>query len=149
MIESFKRQAREWAKKVVTLNNTEVPHSQRAKKEALLKSANIIKKTVETVFSALDQLENTGLGFVQFAIPIAAIAAALAAMTKWTSDYLSLTTCKDTYNQLLSQGMSPSAANVAIEKMGCGKSGPIIDFKPLVIPALIGGGIWLYTQRGR
>lgn len=101
--------ARKWAQAVVDLHNTPVPPFLAARKAKLLKSANLIKKTLE----ATDPLRPMApaaaeLGFIP--LIVAGGVAAITAMSKWAKDSYAIKKDSDRYDTLVKSGLSPEQA---------------------------------------
>ena len=144
-IDQFKEKARDWAKQVVELHNMDVGTVLQPKKKSLLSTASTIKKTIESVFGTFDELENVGLG-VAFLIPVAVIAAALAAIAKWTYDYQKLKVLLSEQQRLESAGLSPqTAANVIAKKIDSSLIN--IDTKKMI--PLVGAIALLFWLKGK
>lgn len=146
LINNFKQRARDWAIKVVELTNTEVPGPLQPQKRKLLSQANIIKTGVEKIFGTMDEFVNVGLGIVPL-IPVAVLGASIAAMTKWSLDFVKFMEAVKEQRRLEATGMDPAkAAEIANQKL----SRPFIniDMKKLVLPAvLIGGAVWYFSRK--
>lgn len=144
-IAAFKNKAREWAKEVITLYNTPVPPALKNEKEALLKSAHTIKKGIESIFGTIEELENVGLG-LPVLIPIAVIAASMAAMYKWRKDWDKFISKIDYHKTLVDKGYSASEANAAIKNVS--ERGLVnIDGKNLLALSLAGLIAWWVWSR--
>lgn len=145
LINNFKAKARDWAINVVTLTNTEVPPSLQSQKRTLLSRANIIKTGVEKIFGTMDEFVNVGLGLLPV-VPIAVLGASIAAMTKWTYDFVKFMTAVKEQRRLEATGMSPDkAAEIANQNLN--KPFINIDMKNLILPAvLIGGAVWYFSH---
>lgn len=146
-IEQFKQKARKWAQQVVELSNTPVTGPLAEKKASLLKWAKYIKNGIESVFGTIDELENVGLGiaFIPL-VPVAVVAASLAAITKWTLDYQKFKQMVAEQKRLEDKGVDPVTASTIVAK----KSKPLfnLDLKgPLGLLLLGGGAWWLFTRR--
>lgn len=144
-IVSFKDTAREWAKKVVDLNNTQAKTSELQKTKAtLLKWAGVIRKGVETITGSIDEFEKAGLGFPVI-IPVAVIAASLAAMAKWTADYMKFKKAVALQQELISGGTSPKTASEMVSTLLKTGKVPLVNIaypKTLGVLALAIGGYW-------
>ncbi len=151
IVESFKNKARIWAKKVVTLSNTPVTGPLQKEKDSLLKQAKYIKKTIESVFGTIEELENVGLGLAPL-IPIAVITSALGAMTYWGTQFAKFMVSVAEQKRLESTGLSPSqAANIISKKSQSEKGffeGTLLDVKKILPIALLGGGAYYLYKKG-
>lgn len=107
-IEVLKEKARDWGKKVVVLNNTPVPPEYQAEKDKLIQWAKLIKTGIEKIFGTIDEVET--MGAVPLLIPIAAIGAAAAGITKWTLDYQKFMTKINRQKELVTGGLSNDQA---------------------------------------
>lgn len=148
LINDFKQRSRDWALKVVELVNTEVPGPLQPEKRKMLDRAKIIKQGIEGVFGTMDEFEGVGLGVIPL-IPIAVIGASLAAITKWTLDFKKFMAAVTEQRRLESTGMPPAQA-AEIARQGLTKPFISIDFKKLLLPALVvGGGLWYFSRKRR
>ena len=90
-IDGLKNRAQQWAAMVVELHNTPVPPELEAEKKGLLQFAKRVKETIERVFpnafATAKELNEMDLGAIPLIIPAVLVAAAAAAITKWTYDY--------------------------------------------------------------
>ena len=146
LIQSFKTKAQEWAILVNELRDTVVTDPALiTKKQSLLKWAETIRKGVESITGTIDGLGGAGLGITPL-VPIAVVAASLAAMTKWTYDYKKFKEAASMQKELIASGTSPKTANEMVTKL-FGK-GPLVSFKsPKLIGAiLIAGGGYLFAK---
>ncbi len=122
-IVAFKKKARDWAEKVIDLNDTEVRIPALVdKKSKLMKWAGIIRKGVESITGTIDELENAGIAALPAVVPVATVALSLAAITKWTTDYLKFKDAVALQNDLIDGGTSPKTANEMVSKLVGGKS---------------------------
>lgn len=109
-VQALKTQAQNWAKRVVELYNTPTPSQLQEEKNKLLATAKTIKQAIEKIFgNVLPDLNNT-LGALPLLIPLAVVAGAAAAITKWTYDYLSFNQKIAEYNKMVSSGVPQSTA---------------------------------------
>lgn len=107
-VDQLKKAAREWAAKVVNLHKSDVPQNMQKDKEGLLAYAKTVKNLIEKVFPNFDLIENgdsNQLGWIPI-IAGAAIAAAAAAIAKWTYDYNKFMARLKEYNKLRAEGVS-------------------------------------------
>lgn len=115
--DALKAKARDWAKKVVILHNTKVPPEMEGRKQALLKAAKVIKTGIEKIFGSLEEFEQIQLGAIPLIVPVAVIAAAAAAITKWTLDYKKFMHKVTLQNNLIAGGANPDEAAKVIAQL--------------------------------
>lgn len=101
--------AKKWAQAVVMLHETQVPPFLEKRKAKLLKSANVIKRTLE----ATDPLRPmvpvaSELGFIP--LIVAGGIAAVTAMSKWAKDAYTVKKESERYDTLVKSGMTPAQA---------------------------------------
>lgn len=148
LIDTFKNKARIWAKDLKKLESIPAKGALRTRKNALLRTGQLIRRSVEAVFGTLDTLETNGMGLVPL-IPVAAIGIAIAAMYKWTLDYWEFGKLFDEQLRLEQAGMDPLAASTIIAKKS---DQPWINFDTktmLPIALIAGGGLFLFSKRAR
>ncbi len=109
IIDSFKQKARVWAQKVVDLHNLPVPNDMLEQKQKMIDSAETIKKWIEGIFGTIDGFNQAGLGILPL-VPIAVIATALAAITKWSISYATFVATVKERKRLEASGLSPQMA---------------------------------------
>ena len=109
--------AREWARKVVEVFNTPAPGALAADKAKLLKWANVIRATLEKIGITFDELKpiQNQLGIIPFVIGGVAIAAAAAAIAKWTYDYKKFMTKVTEQRRLEAGGMDAAQAAAIVQ----------------------------------
>ncbi len=147
VIDSFKIKARRWASSVVSVSQSNVSGSPELvrDKAKLLRWAKYIKGTIEAIFGTIDELEGINLGIIPL-IPIAAIIAALAAITKWTTDYMRFNQKLATYNKLKADGSSPGEASRIVDELLGDKPLFSIGNAPLIIGG-IGAAMFFYFKK--
>lgn len=143
-IDSLKAKAREWAAKVVALSNTDVPPELAQEKQKLMNWAKIIKDMVEKVFGTMDEFEQ--IGAIPLIVPAAAIAAAAAAITKWTIDYKKFMKKVMLQKDLIASGSSPEQAARTIAALE-NKSQLLGTLTNKVALPILGLGILLHFVR--
>ena len=114
----LQQKAREWASKVVELYNLQVPAEFEGAKRALLASAKTIKNAVEKITGPLDAFapmrQIPELGVIWFAVGGVAVAAAAAAIYKWTTDYNKFLQQVKMRQQLIDSGVNPKDAQTLV-----------------------------------
>lgn len=146
MLESFRNKAREWAQEVVKVYNTPVPKELETEKGALLKSAALIKKSVEGIFGTLDEFAQIGLGFLPLLIPAAVILGASAAIYKWYTDYEAFKKKLAYHKMLTESGETPGSASKIIGDLTSGNVDSLGSKKLLIIGAAIVGGYFIFKK---
>lgn len=144
-IADFKAKARAWALEVVELTNTPVTGELAGEKERLLSFANYIKKGIETIFGTIDELTNVGLGIVFPLVPVAVVAASLAAMYKWNRDYVVFKMKVKEQRRLEATGLDPVTAS----KIAAKKSPGLFSFSlrdPIFLVVSLGAAYWLFNN---
>lgn len=142
VLESFKQKARDWARRVVEVYNTPVPESLAAEKRSLLKSAKIIKQTIEGIFGTIDDLETVGMG-IPLLIPVAVIAGAAAAIYKWNRDYQKFKEKLEYHKKLTESGKI--TARQASDLISNTFDNPLIKFNTKNVTALLAVGGLAYA----
>lgn len=129
-LDQFKFKAREWWSQVNKLRTMSVPANLESERKRLIGLADSVKDAIVKVTSLSDSLKIPGLAAAPL-IPIAAVAAALAAITWWTSMF---TTFMEKYQaakyqaQLVEQGVPPTeAARIAQQQVEAARAsqGPL------------------------
>jgi hypothetical protein len=151
LIQKFKDKAREWAENVVELVNTPTYGNVllESKKAKLLKWAKVIRKGVESTTGTIDELESVDLGVVPAIVPVAVIAASIAAMTKWGIDYKKFRDEVALQESLIKSGVPPQQASQMVANIG--KKAPLISVdnpKLIGIGVLAVGGYMLAKSQG-
>lgn len=144
-LDTLKKAARSWARKVVALHNTPVPAGAMAVEKArLLSYAQTVKNTVEGVLGKLDEFgeleEINQLGILPL-IPVAVIAGATTAIAKWVYDYASFSKKLDAYNDLTAGGLTHSAALNVVDKSAGGGTGILNSIAAGATLPLIGAAL--------
>lgn len=166
-INDFRRGARKFLNDVETLRAQEATISRYPQLadqyDELMERSETIYNTIVNLTSKVDKVAQwlgvdtdniedgdlRGLNAVGFLIPIAVVAAAVAAMGKWASDVYIFNKRLDEIKRLESRGMSPEkAAAIAIKR----PSGIIASlggnvFRPLVPILIVGAGLWALSRR--
>ena len=145
-LESFKLKARAWAQKVLIVVNTPVSGQMVEEKESLLKYARYIKKGIEAIFGTIEELENVGLGLLPL-IPIAVVAASLAAIAKWTYDYNIFMKKIQEQRRLEADGIDPVTASNIVAKKNAPGFFNLNTKKLLPIAAIAGAFFWFNRKR--
>lgn len=146
-VDALKSKASEWARKVIDLNSMIVPPELQPEKDRLLSFAKKVKESIEAVFGTMEEFENAGLGFVPI-VGIAAVGAAAAAITYWTTDYVKFVKTVNLYNDNVNAGMSrEQSAEIAKNIGGSGKGFFSFNLSNLLVPAALIGGGYLFLKK--
>jgi len=146
MIDGFKQKAREWFAKVEALRATRPSGELAQEKKTLIKWADRIKSSIETIFGTLDVATGSGLGVAPL-IPAAAIATAIAAMAYWASDYAKFMAKYQEQLRLEGRGLSPKEASLIVTA-NAHRPG-LLDTVKALAPVAIFGGAFLLFSRGK
>jgi len=149
--EALKDKARAWAAQVVELNNTPVPADMQKWKDSLMKYAKYVKESIEAVFGSAEELKDLGVnqlgsfGFVSAAV----IAAAVAAITYWSTDYAKFRNALSERKRLESIGTDPKTAAELTEKLYGSGGGSFTTnlVRDLTAPVVFLGGAWLLAKQ--
>lgn len=145
-VDRLRAEAREWAKSVVELYNTEVPASMEADKQKLLNRAKGVKTAIEKVFGTLDELKPIAqiqeLGAIPLLVPAAAIAAAAAAISTWYLSYKKFRGRIDEYKLLVNSGLTHEQSLSVIGN----DENVFQSAKKLIIPAGLLGAAFLFFK---
>lgn len=146
-IDTLKKKARDWALKVKKVNAISEPLPPALEKErsGLLSFAKKIKENLEAIFGTIDELNGVGLGAVPVIVPIAVIAAAAAAITKWTYDYNAFNKKYEEYRRLQASGISPAQAGQIVQRTFAG-SGILANLGQIAPVLLVGAGIYALSR---
>lgn len=143
MIDRFKARARAWARDVLELFETDVAGSPEleAEKMRLMKWAKYIKTGVEAIFGTLDDLKSVNMGILPL-IPVAAILASGAAITKWLTDYAKFKEKIALHDKLVSSGATPADASRVVDKLTGEKPLLNLGTNPLILGGVGLGLMW-------
>lgn len=157
-LDYFKNKANFWATKVRNLATMKVPSSLEAERRSLLQKAMPIRYTVEKIIGNMPSLENIGLGFVMVVVGAAAVAAAVASITYWITDYNKFLAKLDAAQRAQGAGLTPqqSADYVqTIDSGAAGSSGGIFggsvfgSVAKYALPLLVVGGVAIFLMSKR
>lgn len=151
----LRRKAREWAQVVVNLHNTQVPPEFEDEKRALLNMAKKIKTYIEKATGTIPELDPMNqLGALPVVFGVVGVAAAAAAVTKWTYDYKKFVKKISDRNALIKDGVDPqTAANIVAQA----DTSPLFDTikstfsdtKNLAMLGVAGLGLWYLINNRR
>ena len=163
MLENLKKKVREFTDALATLDNiadktANVPELE-AERLSLRSGAGFIKNTIDSISGSIDATISFVRGLVGWdnddenvgnlqAFPllgIAAVAAAVTAITKWLIDYANFMKRFEVYEQLVSRG-TPSAQAWTIAQEA-GQQSVVAGIGKALIPlVLIGGAFYLIPK---
>lgn len=154
-IDTFKMKAREWWSVVSRLKTMAVPASLESERRRLVGLAESVKDAIKKVTSISDSLAIPGLSGMGALplVPIAAVGAALAAISWWSSQYVAFRKKMAEYQyqqDLVAQGVDPiKAAQLAKEQAAAGEepTGPLaLLLKNWQLVALGVGAFFVYRM---